>query len=108
MQKKLKVGLIIGVSLLLSSCSGHGFNPDNSTCDKVERELSLMKVSGGSRKYSRSDIEKLEEITKDCEISNSLSQKDFIRYKRIVNDINSLDKDADHILETDIHDIRIK
>ena len=107
MQKK--VIYLTMVILILSGCNHRGFQPKNSTCDKVQQDLSLMEISGGSSaKYSTSDIHRLKVIVDDCRVANSLSQKDYIKYKELLNEISELNSEADDILNTNIHDQRIK
>ena len=107
MQKK--VIYLTMVILILSGCNHRGFQPKNSTCDKVQQDLSLMELSGGSSaRYSSRDISRLKGIVDDCRVANSLSQKDYDKYKELLNEINELNSEADNILKTNIHDVRIK
>ncbi len=102
----INVVLIMGV-LIFGGCTGT-FQPKNSTCNRIEHDLEMMKLSGNRTKYSPSDLSSLENIIDDCHTANSLSKADYKKYKELLNNITELKRDADHILNTSIHDERIK
>lgn len=100
------VVLVMGV-LIFGGCS-KSFQPKNSTCDRVHQELSMLEISGDTSGYTPRELRRLENILADCEVANSLSEADYKKYKEILDDVNELDSEADKILNTTIHDTRIK
>ena len=101
----INIVLIIGI-FILGGCS-KSFRPKNSTCNRVSHDLATIKLSGDT-KYSRSELIRLESILDDCNAANALSQADYKKYKELLDDLNELNSEADNILNTTIHDIRIK
>ena len=101
----INVVLVTGI-VIFGGCS-KSFQPKNSTCDRIGQDLAMVKLSGDT-KYSRSELVRLENILADCDVANSLSKADYKKYKELLNEINQLNSDADHILNTKIHDTRIK
>ena len=105
-----KIVLMIGV-LILSGCS-KTFQPDNSTCMKVQHDLVTLELEGNTRlsQYSNGDIRKLRGIAKYCRKQTSLSERDYAKYMQLLDEIESLNKDADSIINRGekIHSQRIK
>ena len=92
---------------IFSGCTT--FLPTHSTCNQVQQDLSLMELSqSSSSKYSKNDIYRLRNIINDCEASRALSREDYKKYIKLLDELESLDHDADHILNTNIHEQRIK
>ena len=108
MQQKLI--LLIGI-LILGGCS-KSFEIEKSTCDEVHRNLASMELSGVENySYSsRGELYKWRREAEDCRKQTSLSQRDYEKYMKLLNQIQSLDKEADELIEEGkiIHSQRIE
>ena len=108
MQQKLI--LLIGI-LILGGCTPT-FEPKNSTCSEVHQQLSVMELSGVEN-YSDTSSEELyrwKKEAEDCRKQTALSQRDYEKYMKLLNQIQSLDNEADELIKKGkiIHSQRIE
>ena len=103
--------IVLTTILVLGGCTP-SFEPKNSTCSEVHQQLSVMELSGAENySYASSgELYKWKKEAEDCRKQTALSERDYAKYMKLLNEIQSLNKEADDLIEEGkkIHSQRIE